>query len=75
MSHISINAQVQTPVQPIYSESTDELFADDTTVDPQGDRETAPHEDQAKSVEDEAYPLKEDQMAEGKDGENLVDQQ
>ena len=71
--HISIDAQTHTLAQLVYSKSTDKLFADDITVDPQGDREAAPHEDQAKSVGDEACPLEGNQMVEGKNGENPVD--
>ena len=58
LSHVSIDAQAQTPTQPVHSESIDELFADDALVDdPQGDEETAPFKDQAKSADDEAHPL------------------
>ena len=46
---------------------------DDTIPDPQGDGETAPHDDKVKSVEDETRPLKEGQTAKEKDGETLVD--
>ena len=45
LSHISIEAQVQTPTRLADSEGTDELFTDDTTLDPQGDEDTAPYED------------------------------
>ena len=39
VSHVNINTQDQTLVQPVHSESTDELFADDTlTNDLHGDR-------------------------------------
>ena len=38
VSHVNINAQDQTLVQPVHSKSTDELFADDTLVNnPYGD--------------------------------------
>ena len=38
VSHVNINTQDQTLVQPVHSESTDELFADDTLAnDPHGD--------------------------------------
>ena len=37
LSHVSIDAQAQTLAQPIYSEGTDELFVDETNLDPQGD--------------------------------------
>ena len=53
LSHVTINAQAQTSVQPVHSESTDELFADDALVDnPHGDGETAPIESQIKPVDD-----------------------
>ena len=35
--HVSINAQAQTLAQPVYSEGTDELFVDETNLNPQGD--------------------------------------
>ena len=41
LSHVSINAQAQTPAQPIYSEGTNELFAKKTNLDPQGDVDTS----------------------------------
>ena len=34
LSHISINTQVQTLAKPVYSEGTDELFADEINPDP-----------------------------------------
>ena len=74
LSHISIDPQAQTPAQPVYSESTNELFVDDTIADPQGNGETT-IVDQAKSVGDEACPLERDQAAKGKDGEDPVDQE
>ena len=41
LSHVNINAQAQTSVQPVHSESTDELFANDAPAnDPHGDGET-----------------------------------
>lgn len=42
LSCISIDLQAQTPTQPVYFESTNELFADDTIADPQDDRKTSP---------------------------------
>ena len=39
LSHISIDTQAQTPANPIYSEGIDELFADDTNPDLQGEGE------------------------------------
>lgn len=46
-----------------------QLFANDTTPDPQGDGETTPHDDQVKSIEDETCPLEGNQMVKEKDGE------
>ena len=74
LSHISIDAQAQTPAYPIYFEGTDELFADDSIHDPQGARETA-HEDQGKFVEDEVRPIEGNRIAEEKDRENPIDRQ
>ena len=34
LSHITIDVKAKTPTQPVDFESIDELFADDTTVDP-----------------------------------------
>ena len=51
VSHVSIDIQAQTCVQPILSQSTDKIFADD---DLRGDGESAPIEDQIKHVEDGA---------------------
>ena len=67
LSHISIDTQGQTLTYPVDQGDTDELFMDDTTHDPQDDRETAPHEDQVESVKDET-----NQMVEEKDGETLT---
>ena len=74
LSHISIDAQAQTPAYPIYFEGTDELFADDSIHDPQGARETA-HEDQGKFVKDEVRPIEGNRIAEEKDRENPIDRQ
>ena len=74
LSHITIDVKAKTPTQLVNSESTNKLFVDDTTVDPQGDGETA-HKDQAKSVGDVACPLEGNQTVEGKDEENPMDQQ
>lgn len=41
LSHISIDTQAQIPARLVDSEGTDKLFADDSALDPQGDRETA----------------------------------
>ena len=51
LSHVSIDALAQTLAQPVYFESTGELFADDALVDdPCGDGESAPIEGQIQSV-------------------------
>lgn len=59
LSHISIDLQAQMPAQPIYSESTNELFNDDTIADPQGEEGSSPvahkklvDDQKAKDVED-----------------------
>ena len=49
MSHVNINAQDQTLVQPVNSESTDELFADDTLAN-------HPHNDRGYVFEGQAKP-------------------
>ena len=60
LSHVSIDAPVQTLVQLIHSESTDELFADDALVDdPRGDGETAPVESQTKPFDESTRQLDE----------------
>ena len=74
LSHISIDAQAQTPAHPIYFEGTDKLFTDDSTHDPQGAGETA-HEDQGKFVEDEVRPIEGNHIAEEKDRKNPIDRQ
>ena len=51
VSHVNIDAQAQTTVQPAHSKSTDGLFADNAFVDgPHGDRGTT-IESQTKTVE------------------------
>ena len=74
LSHITIDTKGQTSTCPVDSEGTNELFADDTTLDPQGDKEAA-HNDQTKSVENDSHPLEGNQTIEEKDGETLADQQ
>ena len=74
LSHISINAQAQTPAHLIHSEGTNNLFAEDSTPNPQGGGETA-HEDHAKPIEDESYPTVGNHSVGEKDGENPTDQQ
>ena len=71
LSHISIDAQPQTPAQPVSSVGTNDLFDNDLMTEPLGDGETPPV-DRAKLVGDEARLLKEDSMAEGKDREDPV---
>lgn len=59
LNHISIDSQAQMSAQPIYSESTNELFNDDTVVDPWGEEGLSPvaqktlvDDSKAKDVED-----------------------
>ena len=53
LSHVTIDAQAQTSVQPVHSKSTDELFADDALIgDLRGDGEIAHVERQIKLVKD-----------------------
>lgn len=68
LSHFSIDAQAQTPAQPVYSEGTNELFADKTNPDPQGDEDAA-QVDQEKFVEDGTRHLEGDQTVEEKNEE------
>ena len=52
LSHVSINAQAQTSAQPVHSESTDKLFANNALADdPRGDGESTPIEGKTQSVE------------------------
>ena len=52
VSHVTIDSQAQTSVQPVHSKSMDELFANDAFVDnTRGDRGTTV-ESQTKIVED-----------------------
>ena len=68
LSHISIVAPAQTSVQPMHSESMDELFADDALVDdPYGGGETAPIESQIKPVVDSTHHPSEVEVVEEKD--------
>ena len=74
VSHVTIDAQAQTSIQPVHSESTDELFADDAIVDdPHGDGGTTV-ESKAKTVEDSTRQL-EDQVLAERDNDALVQQQ
>lgn len=74
LSHITIDAEGQTPARPVEFEGTNELFADDINPDPQGDG-AAIHADKEKSVEDGICQLEVDQTAEEKKEETLVAQQ
>ena len=65
LSHMSINAQAQTLAQLVYSEGIDELFANETNPDPQGDKDAVPG-DQEKSIKDVAHHLEGDQTVEEK---------
>ena len=56
-------AQAQTLTQLIYSEGTDELFANETNLDPQDDGDTI-HVDQEKYVRDGTRQLEGDQTVE-----------
>lgn len=67
LSHVSIDTQAQTPAQPVYSTSTNELFNDDTVIDPQGEEETAPVA-LTSPVGGDTCPVEGDQKS--KDGEN-----
>ena len=75
LSHVSIDAQAQTPAQPIYSEGTNKLFVDETNPNPQGDGD-ATQVDQEKFVEDITRHLEGDQIMEEEDeGTPTVQQQ
>ena len=65
LSHVSIDVQAKTLAQPVYSEGIDELFADKTNPNPQGDRD-AVQVDQEKFIEDVTRHLKGDQTVEKK---------
>ena len=61
LSHVSINAQAQTPAQLVHFESTDELFANDAPIDfPNGDGAIAPLKGQVEVEGEEACPLNRD---------------
>ena len=59
LSHITIDAEGQTPARSVESEGTDDLFVDDVNPNPQVDGE-AIHADQEKFVEDGVRQLKVD---------------
>lgn len=73
LSYISINAQDQIPACLVDFEGIDELFADETNPNPQGDGK-ATHADQEKFVGDGARQLEGDQTVE-KNEEPLTIQQ
>ena len=79
LAHVSIDALAQTPAQPVYSESTDELFANDAfvndaTVDLQGDGDAAPG-DQQKTNKEGTHQPKDVQIIEEKDDDTPAIQQ
>ena len=60
LSHVTIDAQARTLVQPVHSESMDELFTNNAPIDnPYGDGETTV-ESQIKLVVDSAHHSDED---------------
>ena len=62
LSHISIDAQAQTPAQLVYFEGIGKLFADETNPNPQADK-GATYADQEKSVRDGTRQLEGDQTS------------
>ena len=68
LSHINIDAQPQTPAQPVSSIGTDDLFANDLVTEPLGNGKTPV--DQAKSIGDKVRTLEGDPTVERKDGED-----
>ena len=59
VSHVSIEAPNQTSIQPVLSESTKDLFADDAPGDLHDDRESTQVKSQAKIVKDNTCHPKE----------------
>ena len=56
LSHVTIDTKAQTLIQPVHSESMDELFNDDALIDdPRGDGECTLVESQIKLVEDSTH--------------------
>ena len=75
LSGVTIDAQAQTSVQLVHSESMDELFADDALVDdPHGDRENAPVESQIQLIMDDTRHINEVEVVEEKDEDTPVQQ-
>ena len=70
LSHINIDAQPQTPAQPVSFVGTNNLFADDPVTEPLGDGETPV--DQVKSVGDKVRTLEGDLTDGRKDKEDLA---
>ena len=68
LSHINIDAQPQTPAQPVSFVGTNNLFADDPVTEPLGDGETPV--DQVKSVGDKVRTLEGDPTDGRKDKED-----
>ena len=74
LSHVTIDAQVQTLVQPVHSKSTDELFADDAPVDdPRADEEIAV-ENQIKPIMDSTHHPDDVQFVKEKDEDTPIQQ-
>ena len=72
LSHINIDAQPQTPAQPVSFVGTNNLFADDPVTEPLGDGETPV--DQVKSVGDKVRTLEGDPTDGRKDKEDPAPQ-
>ena len=73
LSYVNIDTPAQTSVQPVDSEGTDELFANDTNPDTQGDGDVD-HFKQEKSVAVATHHHEEDQVMEERHEETLVAQ-
>ena len=74
VSHVTIKVHDQLTTQPVLLESTEDLFADDATVDLQGDR-GATTEGQLKTVKEGTRHLEDVQTVEEKDNAPAVQQQ
>ena len=73
LSHVSIDAQAQTPAQLVYFEGTDELFVDDTNPDLQGDGDPGQVE-QEKSIQVTTRHLEGDQVVKERNEETFIAQ-
>ena len=71
MSHVTIEVHDQLTTQPVLLESTEDLFADDATVDLQGDG-GATTKGQLKTVEECTRHLEDVQTVEEKDNAPAV---